>query len=258
MLRVFTDGACKGNGKKGAVASYAAWYPEHPDWSFAHLIPDSETQTNQRGELKGIYEGVKVAYEKCGAPSEYDLEIYTDSMYAKNCLTTWLPGWLRNEWKTSEGKPVIHRDIIEEASTLLPKFKSYKLVHVKAHTNAKDELSKNNAIVDKMAVDVIMRIDEKKEETKEVSTEKGPFESLNLTMMGPPMEETKIVEWCKTHLHELDEVALRSALFSAFQKTIKKNGYDVELQRLNKSKVVRLIAAKHLIKQGVTIIKQDD
>jgi hypothetical protein len=39
-IRIFTDGACKANGKKGAVASYAAFFPEYPEWSFAYKIPE--------------------------------------------------------------------------------------------------------------------------------------------------------------------------------------------------------------------------
>ena len=41
-VRVFTDGACKSNGKANARASYAAWFPDHPDWSFAHVIPEDD------------------------------------------------------------------------------------------------------------------------------------------------------------------------------------------------------------------------
>lgn len=254
MIRIFTDGACKGNGKAHGRASFSAWFPEHPTWSFARLVPEGETQTNQRAELRGIHGAVEHTIEMCGSPENHDLELYTDSMYAKQCLTEWIPNWLRNDWKNSEGKPVIHRDLIESTSIMLSKFKSYKITHVKAHTNAKDDLSRNNAVADKMAVEILSNPEKK--EVKQVSTEKGPFESLPLTMMGPPMEESKIIEWCKTHLDELDESALKSALFTAFQKSVKKNGYGIELQRMNKTRVVRLISTT-LIREGVTIIKEE-
>jgi hypothetical protein len=58
--------------------------------------------------------------------------------------------------------------------------------------------------------------------------------------MGPPIEENKIVEWCINHLDELDSSALKTALYSAFQKTMKKNGYNLEQQKINKTSFVRV------------------
>jgi hypothetical protein len=50
---------------------------------------------------------------------------------------------------------VKHRDIIEDAVNRLPCFKSYCISYVPAHTGNDDELSKNNEIVDRMAVAVL-------------------------------------------------------------------------------------------------------
>lgn len=250
MIRIFTDGACKANGKKGAQASYAGYFPDHPDWSFAIKMPETELQTNQRAELKAIHDAVDVVFDKL-PPSETSLEIYTDSMYSKNCLTTWLPGWMRNNWRTAEGSDVKHRDLIQHLSERLAKFKEYTLIYVKAHTGKTDELSKNNDIVDKMAVSVLLPT----EEVKIINRTSGIFPDLALSIMGPPVDEDVIVEWCKTHMNLLDQHALKTSLFGAFQKTVKKNGYHTEVQRLSKTRVVRLSSG--LIKEGVTIIKQE-
>ena len=74
MIRLFTDGACKSNGKREARGSYAYYFPDHPDWSGASLIPDTDSQTNNRGELLGIYHGVQKAFESCD-PSNNELVI---------------------------------------------------------------------------------------------------------------------------------------------------------------------------------------
>jgi ribonuclease HI len=253
LIRIFTDGACKGNGRVGAKASYAVWFPENREWSVAKCVPDTELQTNQRGELKAIYEGVHIAYEKCGSPKDSDIQIYTDSMYSKDCLTKWVVGWMSKKWKTNGGSDVKHRDLIEPITLLLPKFKSYTITYVKAHTGNRDDMSINNDIVDKMAVNVLVDTVEQ----KQVSTTEGPLAGLPLTMMGPPLEESKIIEWCKSHLEMLDPNALKNGLFSAFKKTIEKNGYDIEIQRLNKTRVIRLIAENQLVKEGLTIIKEE-
>lgn len=251
MIRVFTDGACRSNGKADAEAGYAGYFPDNKEWSFATKMPDTEMQTNQRAELKAIHDSVDVIYEKCGSPAETAIHIYTDSMYSKNCLTTWLPGWMKNKWRTAEGSDVKHRDLIEHLSLRLPKFKEYTITYVKAHTGKKDELSIGNDIVDKMAISVLLP----KEEVKTITRTEGIFPDLALSIMGPPVEESKIIEWCKTHLHLLDQQALKVGLFGAFQKTVKKNGYNAEVQRMSKTRLVRLTTG--LIKEGVTIVKEE-
>ena len=238
MIKLFTDGACKANGKRGAQASYAGFFPDNKEWSFAYKIPDNEPQTNNRGELKAIHEGVKIAIERCGAPAEFVLDIYTDSTYARDCLTAWLTKWVANDWKTASGTDVNHRDLIEETTRLLPRFKGYSVSHVKAHTGKKDELSRCNDVVDKMAVDVLVP----REEIVQQSTDEDVLPGLPLRIMGGPLEERVIIEWCKKNLEHLDSSALKSALFTAFKKTIQKNGHDVDIQVINKTKVVRLIS----------------
>jgi len=250
MIRVFTDGACRSNGKANAEAGYAGYFPDNKDWSFATKMPETEMQTNQRAELKAIHDSVDIIFEKCGAPAETAVHIYTDSMYSKNCLTTWLPGWMKNKWRTAEGSDVKHRDLIEHLSLRLTKFKEYTITYVKAHTGKTDELSVNNDIVDKMAVSVLLP-----KETKVINRTDGIFPDLALSLMGPPVEETKIIEWCKTHMHLLDPAALKVGLFGAFQKTVRKNGYNTEVQTMSKTRVVRLTTG--LIKEGVTVIKEE-
>ena len=250
MIRVFTDGACRSNGKANAEAGYAGYFPDNKDWSFAIKMPESEMQTNQRAELKAIHDSVDIIFEKCGAPAETAIQIYTDSMYSKNCLTTWLPGWMKNKWRTAEGSDVKHRDLIEHLSLRLTKFKEYTITYVKAHTGKTDELSIGNDIVDKMAVSVLIP-----KEVKVINRTEGIFPDLALSLMGPPVEETKIIEWCKTHLHLLDPQALKTGLFGAFQKTVAKNGYSTEVQRISKTRVVRLTTG--LIKEGITIVKEE-
>lgn len=250
MIRVFTDGACRSNGKANAEAGYAGYFPDNKDWSFATKMPDSEMQTNQRAELKAIHDSVDIIFEKCGAPAETAIQIYTDSMYSKNCLTTWLPGWMKNKWRTAEGTDVKHRDLIEHLSSRLTKFKEYTITYVKAHTGKTDEISVGNDIVDKMAVSVLIP-----KEVKVINRIDGIFPDLALSLMGPPVEEAKIIEWCKAHLHLLDPQALKTGLFGAFQKTVSKNGYSTEVQRISKTRVVRLTTG--LIKEGVTIVKEE-
>lgn len=246
MIKLFTDGACKSNGKRGAQGSYAYYFPDHPEWSGAFRIAEGEQQTNNRGELRAIHAGVQKALEMTGGSGE--LCIYTDSTYSRDCLTKWIPGWLKNQWKTAEGKDVSHRDLIEETVMLLTKFTRHQVTYVKAHTGGLDENSVNNDIVDKMAVRVLVP-----EEVKTVSTTESVFPGLDFKMMGPPVDYTVIVQWCLKNQDKLDVAALHTAMFTAFQKTIHKIGYDTEVQTVNKKKMIRLISKTNIV-EGTTII----
>jgi ribonuclease HI len=240
-MRVFTDGACKSNGKAQAQAAYAGWFPDQKDWSFATKMPPDELQTNQRAELKAIHDSVKILAEKCSPDTS--IKIYTDSIYSKQCLTTWVSGWIKKGWKTSDGQDVKHRDLIEITYERLNGFQEYSIVYVKAHTGLKDDLSVNNDIVDKMATGILI---DKVE--VQVNRDEDIMKDLPLSLMGPPLEGSKIVDWCKTHLDLLDTAELNSALFSAFKRTVEKNGYSLDVQVINKNKVVRV--TRNLIKDS--------
>ena len=63
--------------------------------------------TNQIGELCAVLQALRAH------PGERPLVIETDSKYAINCSTIWLPGWKKKGWKNSQGKPVRNRPLIE-------------------------------------------------------------------------------------------------------------------------------------------------
>jgi ribonuclease HI len=89
-MRVFTDGACSHNGRPGAKAGYAVWFPDAKDLSESARVPATEAQTNQRAELSAIHRAI-VILDANGYHGE-DIKIYTDSEYSINCLTKWISG----------------------------------------------------------------------------------------------------------------------------------------------------------------------
>ena len=64
-------------------------------------------QTNQRAELTAIIRALDTV------PKYRDLIVATDSQYAINCVTLWYKAWQGNGWKTSYGKTVENKDLIE-------------------------------------------------------------------------------------------------------------------------------------------------
>lgn len=231
-MRVFTDGSCLHNGRPGAKAGYAVWFPDNKEWSLARRVPDTEAQTNQRAELLAIATAVRVLQDK-GCQDE-DLVIYTDSDYSIKCLTVWLSGWMARKWKTAEGKDVLHRDLIEDTATRLSHFKSYRFHHVRAHTGGGDDLSVNNDIVDKMARGTV---EEVKEATAPVMDELLP--GCPLRLMGPPVSHGDLMRWIRANLNGLDTAIVNKHLFKAFAEIAKARDVTLTKQTLQRTPMIR-------------------
>ncbi|MSD90456.1 ribonuclease H family protein [Bifidobacterium asteroides] len=84
--------------------------------------------TNQIGELCAVLQALRAH------PGERPLVIETDSQYAINCSTTWVPGWKKKGWKNSQGKPVKNRPLIEAIDReIRARTGSVRFVWVKGH-----------------------------------------------------------------------------------------------------------------------------
>jgi ribonuclease HI len=233
-MRVFTDGSCTSNGRKGAKAGYAAWFPDHPAWSTAHRVPDDQDQTNNRAELSAILLAVTTLQDR--GEVDCDLVVYSDSEYSINCLTSWLPGWMNKGWKTAAGKDVLHQDLIKDITARLSKFKSHRFVHVKAHTGGLDELSKNNAVVDKMAQDIVNGVVPKPEIPVVVDE---LFPGCPLRIMGGPTQQKDIVTWMRTSIDTLDKELIDKHLYKAFAEMCKARDVALVRQVISKTPVIR-------------------
>lgn len=248
MYRIYTDGACSANGRPGARASYAYVFPDHLQESYAEPLPSDESQTNQMAELLAIYHGAAKAKLR-GAKN---LTIYTDSLYSKNCICTWYASWVRKGWKTSEGKPVVHRDVIEKIVDVLKSFENYAIVHVPAHTGGSDEHSKWNHIADRLAVKALdvngpityeSLADPPAPATTVLSTETSPLANCPLRLMGPPIAEAELIKYMRDNIEDLykeDPETISSVFLTMIKKVLTKKGYDVEKQTIHKRAMYRL------------------
>ena len=232
-MRVFTDGACSSNGRPGAKAGYAVWFPDHLRLSMSERLPSTEPQTNQRAEMSAIHKAAMILEEN-GFHDE-NIVIYTDSEYCINCLTKWMPGWVSRGWKTSAGSDVLHRDLIEDTSKRLAKFKSYRFVHVKAHTGGEDDISKQNDAVDRMARSTI------DETVREVSApaEDVLFEGCPLQLMGPPVTQTALTQWMRANLNTLDVAVIDKHLMKALTELCKERDVNLTKQTIQKTPMIR-------------------
>jgi ribonuclease HI len=115
---IATDGSCLEN--PGGAGGWA-WVVSESCWAAG----GNPSTTNQRMELQAVGEAVRTF---AGAA----LHIQSDSRYAINCLTTWLPAWQRNNWVNSARKPVANRDLIEYIAFLM-RGRDVTFEHVRGH-----------------------------------------------------------------------------------------------------------------------------
>lgn len=82
------------------------------------------------------------ALERLLASTDPDvpLEVRMDSQYAMKAVTTWLPGWKRNGWKTAAGKPVANQELVVRIDELLDG-RSVDFRYVPAHQVDGDRLN---------------------------------------------------------------------------------------------------------------------
>lgn len=125
------DGASKGN-------------PGPAAWAWV-VSDDSGTPTRwEAGPLGRATNNVAelTALEKLLASTDpgVPLEVRMDSQYAMKAVTTWLPGWKRNGWKTSAGKPVANQELVVRIDELLDG-RSVDFRYVPAHQVDGDPLN---------------------------------------------------------------------------------------------------------------------
>ena len=106
--RAFIDGSCLGNPGAGGWAVVL----EHDGQSSVHFESSREQRTtNNRMELTAAISALRIAIDRGIGPGR--LEIWTDSLYVQQGITKWVAAWIRNEWRTSRGRPVQNRDLGE-------------------------------------------------------------------------------------------------------------------------------------------------
>ncbi len=133
MIRIHTDGACRGNPGPGGWA----WASDTDAYS-SGAAPHT---TNQRMEVLAVIEALR-------EHPEGPVEIVSDSNYVVKCFhDKWYVGWLRRNWKNSKGDPVANRDLWEQLLPLvLESGRSVTFSWVKGHSG-----DRMNDFVDQLA-----------------------------------------------------------------------------------------------------------
>lgn len=105
-VEIYTDGACRGNPGPGGWGALLL-----SEGRKKELCGGESATTNNRMELTGAIEGLNALSR--GAT----VVLYTDSVYVKNGITSWLHNWKKRGWRTAAGKPVKNQELWQALDT---------------------------------------------------------------------------------------------------------------------------------------------
>ena len=98
---IYTDGACLGNPGPGGWA----FIIKYNGGKIKEFSGSEKYTTNNKMELTAAIKAGKYFKKKI------IINIYTDSKYLKDGITTWIKKWKINGWKTSNKKKVKNSDL---------------------------------------------------------------------------------------------------------------------------------------------------
>jgi len=135
-VTIYSDGGASPNPGVGGWAALLIYGDTIKEISGAEI-----STTNNKMELTAAIRALEALKRSC------EIEFYTDSEYVKNGITQWLPNWIKKNWRTSNGKPVLNQDLWEQLHAVTQQH----TIHwnwVKGHAN-----NVNNERVDQLATE---------------------------------------------------------------------------------------------------------
>ncbi|GGK41879.1 ribonuclease HI [Salinarimonas ramus] len=105
-VTIYTDGACKGNPGPGGWGALLLFGEREKE-----LVGGEAVTTNNRMELMAAISALEALKRPCA------VDLYTDSQYVRNGITTWLAGWKAKGWRTAAKAPVKNEDLWRRLDT---------------------------------------------------------------------------------------------------------------------------------------------
>lgn len=143
-VTLYSDGSSLGNPGPGGYGGILKFNSHEKEF-----YGGEPHTTNNRMELRGVIEGLKLIKEPC------DIKVISDSLYVINAINSWLKGWIKKDFKNIKNID-LWKEYIE-----VSKFHKITGVWVRGH-NGHEE----NERCDRLAYDQAQK-------QKELLTEKG-------------------------------------------------------------------------------------
>ena len=134
IIRIYTDGACRGNPGPGGWGALIL-----KDNEEIKLNGGQNVTTNNQMELTAVIKALDFFSESM------EIEIFTDSKYVMDGITEYIKKWKVNGWKTASKKPVKNSDLWKQLDVLNAQH-SIRWNWVKGHSGLRE-----NDIADELA-----------------------------------------------------------------------------------------------------------
>jgi ribonuclease HI len=100
VVRIYTDGACKGNPGPGGWGALLETGGKERE-----LFGGEAQTTNNRMELTAVIQALSALKRRC------QVQLHTDSKYVQQGITEWIHNWKKRGWRTADKKPVKNGDL---------------------------------------------------------------------------------------------------------------------------------------------------
>ena len=134
IIKIYTDGACRGNPGPGGWGALIL-----KDNEEIKLNGGQNDTTNNQMELTAVIKALDFFSEST------EIEIFTDSKYVMDGITEYIKKWKVNGWKTASKKPVKNSDLWKQLDDLSAHH-SIRWNWVKGHSGHRE-----NDIADELA-----------------------------------------------------------------------------------------------------------
>lgn len=138
IVKIFTDGACRGNPGPGGWGALLIHGDKKKELNGGEILT-----TNNRMELLAAIKGLEALHKPC------NVILTSDSKYVLQGITEWMKDWKKRGWKTASKAPVKNQDLWQKLDEL-NQIHSIEWQWVKGHSGHAE-----NERVDQLANDAI-------------------------------------------------------------------------------------------------------
>jgi ribonuclease HI len=151
---IYADGGCRGNQNKSNIGGWGVLLT-YKD-TIKELYGSAINTTNNIMELTSAIQALK-SIKRHDIP----IRVIMDSQYVVDGINKWTYSWVKNNWKTSNKKPVANKELWQELLLLKSYFSDIQFAKCKGHDNCSgniradelaniamdEEINKSNSLI---------------------------------------------------------------------------------------------------------------